>query len=84
MLNKKFWCDFILAFLVENSKIMGVNSYDFGFGEFVPGRSILHYSQIPSNLISATILVTLRPTRQFQTKIRTMNLQKNVKTCPAR
>ena len=38
MLNKKFWCDFILAFLVKNSKIMGVSFYDFGFGEFVPGR----------------------------------------------
>ena len=25
---------------------MSVNFWDFGFGEFVPGRSILHYSII--------------------------------------
>ena len=37
--------------------------------------------QVPSNLISLTILVTARSLTQFQPKIRVTNLQKSIKIC---
>ena len=37
--------------------------------------------QTPSNLISLTILVTLRPFTLFQPKIRAIKLQKSDKIC---
>ena len=39
-------------------------------------------TQTHSNLISLTILVTLRPSTQFQPKIRAIKLQKCAEICP--
>ena len=41
--------------------------------------SAFNSPQAPSNLISLTILVTLRPFTQFQPKIRAIKLQKSAK-----